>query len=48
MGVALAGGLVQLVCRCLRCGHIHTGTTPPERCPHCGAPKEEFEVVEED
>ncbi|HSE95417.1 MAG TPA: hypothetical protein VLD61_05965 [Methylomirabilota bacterium] len=37
-----------LVCRCLRCGHVHPGTTPPERCPDCGAPAEEFEVVEED
>lgn len=29
--------------RCTRCGYIHEGNEPPERCPICGAPKEMFE-----
>lgn len=32
--------------RCLVCGYIHEGETPPDECPVCGAPKEEFEPVE--
>ena len=24
---------------CLNCGHIHTGSEPPEQCPLCGVPK---------
>lgn len=34
--------------RCLVCGYIHDGDTPPERCPNCGAPKERFERLSED
>ncbi|HSE95118.1 MAG TPA: hypothetical protein VLD61_04465 [Methylomirabilota bacterium] len=37
-----------LVCRCLRCGYVQSGEDPPERCPYCGAPPEDFELVEED
>ena len=29
--------------RCKVCGHIHEGATPPDECPICGAPAEEFE-----
>ncbi|MGI1659354.1 MAG: FAD-dependent oxidoreductase [Desulfitobacterium sp.] len=32
---------------CKVCGYIHTGNEPPERCPQCGAPKEEFRLLEE-
>lgn len=28
--------------RCLVCGHIHTGSEPPEICPACGVGKENF------
>ena len=27
---------------CSVCGYVHTGDTPPEKCPMCGAPKEKF------
>jgi len=28
------------------CGYIHEGSTPPKRCPKCGAPDEEFEALQ--
>lgn len=28
--------------RCGVCGYIHDGDNPPERCPKCGVPKEQF------
>lgn len=28
--------------KCSKCGHIHTGTEPPEKCPSCAHPKEYF------
>jgi len=31
--------------RCKVCGYIHTGPEPPDICPVCGAPKEEFEEI---
>lgn len=31
--------------RCGVCGYIHDGESPPERCPKCGAPKEQFAEV---
>lgn len=27
---------------CEVCGYVHTGETPPEKCPLCGVPKERF------
>ena len=27
---------------CEVCGYVHTGETPPEKCPLCGAPKDRF------
>lgn len=33
--------------KCTVCGHIHTGDTPPDRCPVCGAPKEKFVLLDE-
>jgi rubrerythrin len=33
--------------RCKVCGYIHQGEEPPDECPVCGAPKEEFELVED-
>jgi len=29
--------------KCGKCGHIHVGKTPPEKCPTCKHPKEYFE-----
>lgn len=31
--------------KCKVCLYIHTGETPPEICPKCGAPKEQFEKI---
>lgn len=28
---------------CTRCGYVHYGETPPEKCPQCGASAEKFE-----
>lgn len=39
---------IELVWKCLRCGHHLTGETAPARCPSCRAPREEFVLVEED
>ena len=27
---------------CQKCGHIHNGVRPPEQCPDCNAPREQF------
>ncbi len=32
---------------CEICGYVHTGDTPPERCPQCGAPADKFYLKEE-
>jgi len=34
--------------RCTVCGYIHTGETPPEVCPICGADASMFELVTQD
>lgn len=34
--------------RCKVCGYIHEGDEPPETCPVCGAPREEFEPYVEE
>lgn len=34
--------------RCIICGYIHQGDSPPEICPVCGASPEEFELIEEE
>jgi len=36
------GGKVYWVCR--KCGYVHEGTEPPERCPACSHPKYYFEI----
>ena len=28
---------------CTVCGYIHTGDTPPEKCPLCGVPRDRFQ-----
>lgn len=32
--------------RCSVCGYIHEGPEPPEKCPVCGAFRDEFEVID--
>jgi rubrerythrin len=38
--------------QCTNCGHLIPKASaaggPPDRCPHCGAPKEALFLVEED
>ncbi|HBT96268.1 MAG TPA: hypothetical protein DEB25_00745 [Desulfobulbaceae bacterium] len=33
--------------RCLVCGHVHVGETPPEKCPVCKAPTAQFVELDE-
>lgn len=33
--------------RCGVCGYIHEGDEAPDRCPKCGAPKEQFSKLTE-
>ncbi len=33
--------------KCVVCGYVHRGDTPPETCPVCGAPASDFESFEE-
>lgn len=28
--------------QCQVCGYVHQGEEPPERCPVCGAPRDQF------
>lgn len=39
---------MAIVWKCLTCGHHQQGDQPPDRCPNCNGPKEEFVLVEED
>ncbi len=34
--------------RCEVCGYLHEGEEPPDECPKCGAPKEKFELLDEE
>ncbi|MEE4135122.1 MAG: rubrerythrin family protein [Desulforhopalus sp.] len=34
-----------LVWKCLSCGYLHTGKTPPEKCPACVKPMGYFEIL---
>jgi len=34
--------------RCLVCGYIHDGNEPPESCPVCAAPKNQFVEIDAD
>jgi rubredoxin len=31
--------------KCQVCGYIHEGAQPPDKCPKCGAPKEQFKQL---
>lgn len=43
--VDLPEGDVSSKWRCLVCGYIHTGSSPPDKCPVCGADKSQFVLV---
>ncbi len=34
--------------RCEVCGYLHEGEEPPDICPKCGAPKDKFELLDEE
>jgi len=34
--------------RCEVCGYLHEGEEPPDVCPKCGAPKEKFELLDDE
>ncbi len=34
--------------RCEVCGYLHDGDEPPDLCPKCGAPKDKFELLDEE
>lgn len=36
----------QVIWRCLNCGFLHEGTTPPEKCPACVKPPGYFAILE--
>jgi len=36
-----------VVWRCLNCGYLHEGTTPPDLCPACAHPTAHFEILGE-
>ncbi len=33
--------------RCVICGYIHVGETPPYVCPICNAPRKMFELMDD-
>ncbi len=34
--------------RCEVCGYLHEGDEPPDICPKCGAPREKFQLLDEE
>jgi rubredoxin len=32
--------------KCGNCGYVHDGEEAPDKCPKCGAPKEQFSRIE--
>ncbi|MFY9114775.1 MAG: rubredoxin [Dethiobacteria bacterium] len=39
--------MVKMWC-CDVCGYLHEGDNPPDLCPKCGAPKDRFELLDEE
>ena len=35
----------EVMWRCLNCGYLHRGTTPPDKCPACVKPPGHFAVL---
>lgn len=46
--VAIPAGGPDTKWKCTICGYIHTGPTPPDTCPVCGADASKFERLEDD
>lgn len=46
--LAIPAGGPDTKWRCIICGYIHTGPTPPATCPVCGADASKFERVEKE
>jgi len=40
--------MTYLIWQCLKCGYALVAKEPPDRCPDCGAPREEFVLIDED
>jgi rubrerythrin len=40
--------MLYLIWQCLKCGYALVAKDPPAKCPDCGAPREEFVLIEED
>jgi rubrerythrin len=40
--------MAYLIWQCLKCGYALVAKEPPDRCPDCGAPREEFALIDED
>ena len=34
--------------KCAVCGYVHEGEEAPDKCPKCGAPKEQFSAIPEE
>ena len=34
--------------RCEICGYLHDGDEPPDNCPKCGVPKDNFSLLDEE
>jgi rubrerythrin len=47
-GPTSIGFFMELIWKCLRCGYITRSENPPQNCPDCNAPREDFVKVEED
>jgi rubrerythrin len=43
-----AAMMLYLIWQCLKCGYALVAKDPPDKCPDCGAPREEFVLIEED
>ena len=33
--------------RCGNCGYVYDGDEPPEKCPKCGSPREQFSEIDQ-
>ncbi len=40
--------MTYLIWQCLKCGYALVAKEPPDRCPDCDAPREDFVLIDED